>query len=252
MPFQPLYTKDVNKFLLQADAIILDHRDSRNYTAEHLPAAQLVSDAALMHTMRQDKNIPILIYCYHGNSSKDLASLLSNYGFNNVFNLEGGWTEWKKYQTNQKQLTSRELELWLLQQGFSPENKEICIANGMTPLMQAALLAETTYVHELLNYGVNINILNDDKNNALWFACVSEDLEIINMFISNDIDLNNRNVNGTSSLIYAASAGKFQVVKTLVEAGANISDTTLDGFNALDSASTIEILKYLKLLYKAA
>jgi ankyrin repeat protein len=62
-------------------------------------------------------------------------------------------------------------------------------------------------------------------------------------------DLNNQNVNGATCLIYAASAGKIEVVKALVAAGADLSIQTLDGFNALDSAATLPILRYLKPCY---
>ena len=120
------------------------------------------------------------------------------------------------------------------------------LANGMTPLMQAALLAETAFVRILLEAGATVDLVNNDMNNALWFACVSESVEIIELLIEHGININNSNVNGATSLLYAASAGKYSVVKTLVEAGADLTLETLDGFTALDSASTLEVLRFLK------
>lgn len=65
-------------------------------------------------------------------------------------------------------------------------------------------------------------------------------------------NINNQNVNGATCLIYAASSGKFDIVRELVQAGADIDKQTLDGFNALDSATTLPILKFLKPMYACA
>ena len=51
---------------------------------------------------------------------------------------------------------------------------------------------------------------------------------------------------GVTCLIYAASIGKLDILRALVEAGADLSRRTIDGFNALDSASTLPVLKFLK------
>ena len=65
-------------------------------------------------------------------------------------------------------------------------------------------------------------------------------------------DLDNRNVNGVTCAIYAASTGKLEVLRILVDAGANLDTCTLDGVDALDSASTLPVLRYLKPLMRQA
>lgn len=252
MSYKTLFADQLSEFLQQPDVVVLDHRDVRSYSSEHLPNAMLVNDALIMH-LRKKREVPILVYCYHGNSSKDLCNLLINFGCENVYNLEGGWQAWAAFEQMQAPATiSPTLSKWLDDYGFDPGNINSRIENGMSALMQAAYLAERAMVEELLLSGIDINLLNNDENNALWFACVSEDVEIIKLLAANGIDINHRNVNGATSLIYAASAGKFSVVQRLVEAGADIQSKTLDGFTALDSASTIEILKFLKPQYAAA
>ena len=42
-----------------------------------------------------DKSNTIIVYCYHGNSSQKAAQLLINFGFLNVYSLNGGYEEWK-------------------------------------------------------------------------------------------------------------------------------------------------------------
>jgi rhodanese-related sulfurtransferase len=246
MTYHSLHVSEVADLFAQAQTHVLDCRDPRSYQQGHLPGAQLVSDDVLRRLARSAKDQPVLVYCYHGISSRDLATFLVNFGFTSVFNLEGGWQAWADLQNKVTVQVTEQLQHWLVDQGFELDNLNSRIANGMTPLMQAALLAETTFVQVLLEAGADVNLLNNDMNNALWFACVSESAEIIALLIEHGINLNNSNVNGATSLLYAASAGKYPVVKLLVEAGADLTVQTLDGFTALDSASTIEVLRFLK------
>lgn len=248
MSYQSLLASEVVELCAQAETRILDCRDPRSYEQGHLPGAQLVSDAVIKQLARTDKDQPVVVYCYHGISSRDLATFLVNFGFSAVFNLEGGWQAWADLQSRREAGTelSTKLKWWLEDQSFDLDNVNSRIRNGMTPLMRAALLAETTFVQELLDAGADVNLLNDDMNNALWFACVSENAEIIQLLVRHGINLDNSNVNGATSLIYASSAGKYLVVETLVKAGADLTLETLDGFTALDSAATVEVLRFLK------
>ena len=54
------------------------------------------------------------------------------------------------------------------------------------------------------------------------------------------------NDNGVTALMYSASAGKEDMVKLLLEAGANKTIENLDGFKAIDLAVTPKIFKMLK------
>jgi len=246
MTYRSILASEVADLCAQAETRVLDCRDPRSYEQGHLPGALLMSDAIIQRLARSDRDQPVIVYCYHGISSRELATFLTNYGFTSVFNLEGGWQAWADLQNRLTADVSDLLLRWLLDRGFVQGDLNSRISNGMTPLMQAAMLAETDFVRLLLDAGANVNLLNDDLNNALWFACVSESIEIIRLLIEYGVNLNNSNINGATSLIYAASAGKFDVVRQLVEAGADLSLQTQDGFTALDSASTIEVLRFLK------
>jgi len=248
MSYQSLQASEVADLCAQVETRILDCRDPRSYQQGHLPGAQLVSDDVIKRLVRTGKDKPVLVYCYHGISSRDLATFLVNFGFPTVFNLEGGWQAWADLQNRREanRSLSSKLTCWLEDQGFVVSNINSRIRNGMTPLMQAAMLAENTFVQELIEAGADVNLLNDDMNNALWFACVSESEEIITLLIENGVNLNNSNVNGATCLIYAASAGKCLMVEMLAKAGADLTLQTLDGFTALDSASTLEVLRFLK------
>jgi rhodanese-related sulfurtransferase len=38
------------------------------------------------------------VYCYHGNSSRDMADMIARLGFSNVSHLIGGWDAWANFQ----------------------------------------------------------------------------------------------------------------------------------------------------------
>jgi rhodanese-related sulfurtransferase len=254
MKYEDLTVHQLADFLQQNELLVLDIRDELSFNQGHLAGAQPASEAViggLIHNKQYQ--LPILVYCYHGNSSRDMASFLGSLGFRNVFNLEGGWQAWMNFQQQTSETAlAPGLSEWLTRNGFDPANLNSRIDNAMSPLMLAALQGETEIAQALLAAGADVNLLNDDENNALWFACASDSVEIIQLLSFAKINLDHQNVNGATSLIYAASAGKLDVVKTLVGLGADLSKTTLDDFSALDSAATLPILQFLKPYYAAA
>lgn len=144
------------------------------------------------------------------------------------------------------------LTAWANKNGFDCANINSRIDNGMTALMHAAQQGDQGVVRILLQGDCNVNLVNTDENNALWFACVSKNQEIVRYLTSFNCDVNNQNVNGATCLMYSASNGEIEIVKALIKAGADINKHTKDGFTALDSATTLPILKYLKPIYKNA
>lgn len=40
----------------------------------------------------------MIIYCYHGHSSEHLAEMFADFGFKNVFSLQGGFELWQQHQ----------------------------------------------------------------------------------------------------------------------------------------------------------
>jgi rhodanese-related sulfurtransferase len=250
MAFKPLSVLQLPELMKDADTVIIDIRDTQSFTADHIPGAVAISDQVISQLIRT-RNQPrtVVVYCYRGISSKDICRLLSSAGLSEVYNLEGGWQAWADIHQKPGAALSGQATRWLQKYGFEHGNLNSRIENGMSPLMVAAKDGNTEVLWELLESGADVNLLNDDENPALWFACFNGNPAIINMLIEYGAKVNSQNVNGATCLIYASSAGKFDVVKTLVEAGAEINVQTLDGFNALDSAASLPVLRYLKPLY---
>ena len=84
--------------LIGAEAVtILDVRDRRSYRNGHITGARLLhegTEQALLNEGAFDR--PLLIYCYHGNSSRAKAERFTQLGFHRVYNLEGGYTGWPR------------------------------------------------------------------------------------------------------------------------------------------------------------
>lgn len=250
MTYETLFANRVEELLRDDNTVILDHRDPRSFAEDHLPGALPVTDANIGKLIRsREYDRPVLVYCYHGNSSRDLCKFIMQFGFRKVYNLEGGWQAWAAHASQPKTGISHELKDWLCLHGFDTANLNMRIQNGMTCLMLACGQGNYTLAAELIEAGVDIDLLNDDRNNALWFACVSGDEQTIRLLLDKDIDIDNQNVNGATALIYAASAGKIEVVKLLTRRNADLYRKTHDDFTALDIAASLPVLKYLKLCY---
>jgi hypothetical protein len=72
---------------------------------------------------------------------------------------------------------------------------------------------------------------------------------LIQLLASHGVDINNQNDNGATVLMYAASNGKPEIVKLLVEMGAKKDLVTLDDFSAMDVCADIETLRILRSAY---
>lgn len=247
MAWQALDVAQLDSVLNETHAVLLDIRDAASFARSRIPGAQAATEHTVKRLLRERLPArPIVVYCYHGNSSRDFCQLLAGFGFTRLYNLEGGWQAWLNAQAPTTAPAVGELAAWLQAGGFNPDRLDGRIANATTPLMLAAQQGRLELVEQLLAAGADVNLLNDDGNGALWFACVHGDTRLLSRVIEAGADLDNQNVNGATALIYAASAGKLEVANALVSAGADIERQTLDGFTALDSAATLPVLRFLK------
>jgi rhodanese-related sulfurtransferase len=248
MSYQDLHPSEVAALRAEGELTVFDTRDAASYSAGHMDGAEPVSDAAVRHLIQsRQRQRPILVYCYRGNSSRDVCRLIAGLGFGRVYNLVGGWQGWQRFiQTGPAVATSPVLAAWLMQHGYPSDNIHARIDNGMSPLMLAALKGDATMLEELLALGADPNHVNDDDHHALWFACVHGDPRGVSRLIARGANVDNQNVNGATCAIYAASTGKLEILKRLVEAGADLKKATSAGYSVMESASTLPVLKYLR------
>jgi rhodanese-related sulfurtransferase len=81
------------------DKIILDVRTAEEYKDGHLVGSILIdyygSDFK-NEVSKLDKSKPVFVYCKGGGRSSSSCEILKDLGFKEVYNLQGGITDWKK------------------------------------------------------------------------------------------------------------------------------------------------------------
>ncbi len=246
--FRRIGVDDAQRLLGRDDVVVLDVRDTVPFGVAHIEGAQHLSTANLSDIIDQTpRGRPVLIYGHDGNASRQYARIFADFGFSEVYSLDGGYEAWSsRPRVKDNGVVDQTLRQWLAEQGFPPDERDAVIANGTTPLMKASHQGQGPVVGMLIGAGARLNARNADGNNALWLACVGDHLDIIDMLADAGIDVDNRNDNGVTPLMYAASSGKTGIVERLLAHGADPSLEMLDGFTALDLASTRECLALLR------
>lgn len=252
-PFRRVSAAEAAALLRSADVCVLDTRDAASFARERIEGAVPLGGANLETVIRgTPKEQPVLIYCHHGKASQVYARMFVDFGFREVYDLIGGFQAWRARPSSAGTTASKAFQPsaalcdWLAEQGFPTDDPAATIKNRTTPLMQAARLGAHAVAAELIACGAALDAVNDDGNNALWLACFSGDLELIDLLIRSGIDLNRQNDNSATCLMYAASAGKTEVVARLLAAGADVRLKSLDDFTALDMAANVECLMLLR------
>jgi len=87
---------DAKKQHRRGTALFLDIRDPGSYAAGHIPGALSLSDANVRQVVgATDKAQRIIIYCYHGNSSRGATAFFLEQGFESVSSMQGGFEHWR-------------------------------------------------------------------------------------------------------------------------------------------------------------
>lgn len=76
------------------DMDIIDIRDPDAYAEDHVDGAMNINMQELAEYIQTaNKSKPVVVYCYRGRSCKTAAALLGASGFEKVYSLAGGFTE---------------------------------------------------------------------------------------------------------------------------------------------------------------
>jgi thiosulfate sulfurtransferase len=94
--FERISVAQAKQLISDRKPLIVDVRDVDAYKAAALPEARHVSMSNFPAFRRSaDRSAPVLIYCYHGNASQDMAQLFVDFGFAEVYSMDGGFEAWK-------------------------------------------------------------------------------------------------------------------------------------------------------------
>tara|TARA_B100001113_G_scaffold67464_1_gene52008 strand:+ start:398 stop:715 length:318 start_codon:yes stop_codon:yes gene_type:complete len=93
--FKIITISDAKDLMKDDNLTLLDIRDKESFANSHIPnAINLNNDniEEVLKNINYEENI--LVYCYKGISSQNVAQHFCNLGYKNIFSLEGGFTEY--------------------------------------------------------------------------------------------------------------------------------------------------------------
>ena len=93
--FKELDPHKAQEMVEEGSVNVIDIRDPGSYSAGHIPSAVSLNDTNVKEYIESaDKEIPLIVYCYHGISSRGAAEYLSQNGFKEVYSMTGGFEAW--------------------------------------------------------------------------------------------------------------------------------------------------------------
>ncbi|WP_300731996.1 thiosulfate sulfurtransferase GlpE [Pseudomonas sp.] len=82
--------------LREQGAVVVDIRDPQAYAALHIKGATHLDNHSIADFIaKADLDKPLIVSCYHGNSSQSAAAYLVSQGFSDVYSLDGGFELWR-------------------------------------------------------------------------------------------------------------------------------------------------------------
>ncbi|GGX49251.1 thiosulfate sulfurtransferase GlpE [Saccharospirillum salsuginis] len=96
MSFQHLSVDELKHLKNESDEVtVLDIRDPVSFESGHIDGAlHLTNDNVQERLAEVPTDRPVVVCCYHGNSSQPVAQWLSEQGFETVYSLDGGYSAW--------------------------------------------------------------------------------------------------------------------------------------------------------------
>lgn len=86
------------ELMKKSGAQLIDVRTPREFSNGFIEGAKNIDyngDSFEKQIKKLDKNKPVLVYCAAGGRSENAAELLKEWGFIEVYDLEGGYNGWK-------------------------------------------------------------------------------------------------------------------------------------------------------------
>lgn len=95
--FKRISVEEANTLLSEkSSASVVDIRDEMSFQEGHINGATHLGNHNLQGFIDEAPlENPLLVYCYHGNSSQNAAHYLTNQGFKEVYSIDGGYEVWR-------------------------------------------------------------------------------------------------------------------------------------------------------------
>ena len=76
---------------------IVDIRDEMSFANGHIQGSFHLTNGSIVQLMDETEfETPVIVVCYHGNSSQQAAQYLIHQGFEEVYSMDGGFEAWRK------------------------------------------------------------------------------------------------------------------------------------------------------------
>jgi len=83
--------------LREQGAVVVDIRDPQTFATAHINDSRHLDNHSLHDFIaKADLDAPLVVVCYHGNSSQAAAAYLVSQGFSDVYSLDGGFELWRQ------------------------------------------------------------------------------------------------------------------------------------------------------------
>ncbi|MEW6348698.1 MAG: ankyrin repeat domain-containing protein [Thermodesulfobacteriota bacterium] len=122
---------------------------------------------------------------------------------------------------------------------------------GGDELMQAAMAGKLEQVRELVARGIDINFVNRSGVSALMVACQWNQTQVVRFLLENgaDVELRERG-SGHDALMYSCFSGNPDLVELVLRHGATIDATDAMGRSALMIAASVGKAETVKVLLR--
>ena len=105
--FVAISVEQAQQKLQQPDVVLVDIRDPQSYAAGHAAGAFHLTYATFQIFMQNNEfDTPVMVMCYHGNSSRGAAQYLLHQGFEEVYSIDGGFEAWVRAYPQQVETSS--------------------------------------------------------------------------------------------------------------------------------------------------
>lgn len=95
--FKHISVQETAKLMNEPKVVIADIRDEQSFTSAHIKGAHHLSNTNLQQFLQQiEFDQPVIVVCYHGNSSQGAAQYLVQQGFEQVYSMDGGFESWRQ------------------------------------------------------------------------------------------------------------------------------------------------------------
>lgn len=113
-------------------------------------------------------------------------------------------------------------------------NPNVALRTGETPLMTCAQTGSVDAAKALLDHGAEVNAKESwQEQTALMMAVAGRHREVVRALIERGANVQARSKDGFTPLLFAAREGDIEVGRLLLTAGANVNDAARDGGTAL-------------------